>query len=264
MWRELPMSENPKVFLSVGRTCNDKQEMFVQTIEKYLQMNGLTPQTVGRTYFSSQQPLVSVAELMHQCAGTIVLAFERIHLVEAIEKRGNPQEARWEGVNLPTVWNQIEASMGYVLGHPLLVIVEENMKYEGLLEKGYDWYVKKVNLDDNILADSEFIGVMADWKRRVDAYQQQLSTISAIKAPQARQVPQNLMIHLHKILAERFSPGDLETLCLYLSIHYDNLGGEEHKTKALHLIQELERTNRIDELIKVGQEIRPDIIWELT
>ena len=40
-----------KIFLSVGRTSNARQEAFVQTIEHYLEGNGLVPQTVGRTYF---------------------------------------------------------------------------------------------------------------------------------------------------------------------------------------------------------------------
>jgi len=257
------MSDNLKVFLSVGRTCNDQQEKFVQTIEKYLQMNGLIPQTVGRTYFSSQQPLVAIAELMQQCAGTIVLAFERMHVIEAIEKRGNPKGARWQSVNLPTVWNQIEASMGYMLGHPLLVIVEENMKNEGLLEMGYDWYVKQVTLEDNVLADPEFVGVMADWKRRVEAYQRQLSQTTAQPTTPVRQIPQNLLVYLRQILADRFSPGDLETLCFDLNVRYEDLPGQEHRLKALHLVQELERTNRIDELIKFGQAIRPDISWQL-
>ena len=47
--------------------------------------------------------MVAVSELMRNCAGTIVLAFERVHLIEAIEKRGNPKEAHLQNINLPTV-----------------------------------------------------------------------------------------------------------------------------------------------------------------
>jgi len=258
------MSENTKVFLSVGRTSNDKQEAFVKNIEQYMQMNQLTPQTVGRTYFSSKQPLVAVSELMHQCAGTIVLAYERMHVIEAVEKRGNPAESHWNKVNLPTVWNQIEASMAYMLGHPLLVIVEEGMKYEGLLERDYDWYVMQVNLDNNILSDPEFQGVFSDWKRRVVALQNELLKKETRLTTQTRQVPQNLLVYLRRILADRFSPAELQTLCFDLGggIKYEDLPGDEHSLKALHLIQVLERTNRIDDLIEMGQGIRPDINWQ--
>ena len=50
-----------KIFLSVGKTSNERQEKFVLDIEGYLRANDLTPQTVGRTYFTSQQPLKAVS-----------------------------------------------------------------------------------------------------------------------------------------------------------------------------------------------------------
>ena len=255
------MTTATKVFLSVGRTSNEKQESFVKMVEKYLEDNDLTPQTVGRTYFSSKQPLVAVAELMHECAGTIVLAFERVHLVEAIEKRGNPKEAHLQNINLPTVWNQIEASMAYMVNHPLLVIVEAGMKDEGLLEMGYDWYVKKVTLEDDLLTDPEFVGIISDWKRRVQAFQQNKDVETTRLATPSGQVPHNILVKLRQILEDRFSPAGLQTLCFDLGIDYENIPGDEHQLKTLHLIQELERKNRIDDLIKWGEGNRKDIDW---
>ncbi|MBE2225244.1 MAG: hypothetical protein IAF02_27150 [Anaerolineae bacterium] len=262
------MSEGIKIFLSVGTICNDQQEKFVQNIEKHLQENGIIPQTLGRTYFSSQQPLIAIRDLMaNKCYGTIVLAFENMHLIEAIEKRGSPEESRWQAVNLPTVWNQLEALMAYMMDYPLLVIVEKNLKYEGLLESGYDWYVKKVNLEDDILTDPEFVGMFADWVQRVQDFHLfwvESSTEQDTPIGQFPPIAQNPLVNLRQILADRFSPGDLETLCFDLDIPYEDLSGDEHRLKSLHLVQHLDRTNRIDELIKVGQVIRPDITWSLT
>ena len=68
---------------------------------------------------------------MQECVGTVIIAYERIHLATAVEKRGSPKEKPLDGLNLPTVWNQIEATMAYTLGHPLLVLVEKGLKYEG-------------------------------------------------------------------------------------------------------------------------------------
>jgi hypothetical protein len=254
-----------KIFLSVGRTENKQHQQLVETVEQYLKTNELLPQTVGRTYFSSKQPLVAVLELMHECAGSIILAYERTHLIDALDKRGSSQEARLQDLNLPTVWNQIEATMAYTLGHPLLVLVEDGLKYEGLLETGYDWYVMHINLAENLLASAEFQGVFADWKRRVLAFQAQKTqqTARGETAVSQPQVPHNLLVHLRQVLADRFSPGDLQTLCFDLGVPYENLPGEEHRLKALNLIQTLERTNRIDELIAFGQKIRPDVTWQL-
>lgn len=175
-----------KVFLSVGRTFTQEQEDFVTALEEYMQSQGVTPQTVGRTYFSSQQPLKAVAELMGECAGTVVLAFERTQILQAVEKRGSKDERSYLDVKLPTVWNQIEAAMAYGKGHPLLVIIEEGLKEEGLLERGYDWYVKQVNLRREALYEREFMGVFQDWISRVKAYAQKKSVVRPVASAQEK------------------------------------------------------------------------------
>jgi len=139
------------VFVSLGRTSTPEQEKFVSSIEQYLRDNGLEPRAVGRTAFSSLQPLKFVEQLMHECSGTIIIAFERTHIQEGKERRGSNAEKVIQDVKLPTVWNQIEAVMAYVLDHPLLVIVEHGIHSEGLLETGYDWYVQWVKLDTTTL-----------------------------------------------------------------------------------------------------------------
>jgi len=156
------MTQN--IFLSVGRPSTKEQEDFIETIEKYLISNGLTPNTVGRTYYKNTQPLISVKECMQECVGTVILAFERTSIEKGVEKKGSPEQMELSNVNLTTVWNQIEATMSYSMGIPILVLVEHSIRNEGLLEKGYDWYVKKVSLDKSVLTESEFIGVFSDWK----------------------------------------------------------------------------------------------------
>ncbi|HEX8197516.1 MAG TPA: hypothetical protein VF571_15080 [Pyrinomonadaceae bacterium] len=156
------------VFLSVGTARNDEQEKFILAVEDYLRVNGFFPRTVGRSDFSYEAPLKCVEQVMKQCSGTVIIAFERLHLVTALEKRGGSKEKSIQGENLPTVWNQIEATMGYVLGHPLLVIVENGLRSEGLLEARYDWWVQKVDLNENALNSREFTGVFSNWKKRVE------------------------------------------------------------------------------------------------
>ena len=159
------------IFVSVGRTSTPEQEKFVLAIEQYLKNNGFEPRIVGRTDFSSLQPLKFIENLMHQCSGTVIIAFERIYIRDGIEKRGNTTEIAMRDAVLPTVWNQIEAAIAYVLGHPLLVIVENGIRSEGLLETGYDWYVQWVELDAKTLNTREFGGVFGDWKNRVENFQ---------------------------------------------------------------------------------------------
>ena len=156
------------VFVSVGRTSTHQQEAFVRAVEDLLLANSFNPYALGRNEWSSEQPLRAVSERMEQCNGAVVIAFERTQINHGVEKRGSLDERALRNEKLPTVWNQIEATMAYVLGYPLLVIVEEGLKDEGLLEARYDWYVQHVLLSRESLATPEFQGIFADWKKRVE------------------------------------------------------------------------------------------------
>ena len=158
------------IFLSVGTTANEAQEQFVKAVEDRLSSEGLIPRTVGRNTFSSDAPLKAVTELMNLCDGAVIIALERTYFPAGIDKRGGPKEALLSEIRLPTPWNQIEAAMAYSRRLPLLVIVESGLKSEGLLERGYDWYVQWVDAVPASLHTLEFNGVLADWKSKVESY----------------------------------------------------------------------------------------------
>ena len=263
-----------KVFLSVGSTANEKQENFVRAMERYLENNGLTPQTVGRTYFSSKQPLAAIDELMQECVGSVIIAYERIHLKEAIEKRGHPRQQLLQGVNLPTAWNQIEAAMAYTLGHPLLVLVERGLKSEGLLETGYDWYVQWIDLDESVFTDRRFLGVFADWKKRIEQYEQAQRRRLTVGETEQQAAPvltgqrdeaatkRRHLTRLRKLLADHFSDEELQMLYFDLGIDYADLPGKTKAIKAMELVADLDRKNRILELIEMAGALRPNLQWE--
>jgi hypothetical protein len=155
------------IFVSVGSTATDQQEAFVRAVEDRLRSEGLEPHSVGRNTFSSDAPLKTVTELLKKCSGVVVIALERTYFPAGAEKRGSKKETALSEVRLPTPWNQIEAAMAYTLGRPLLMIVEEGVKSEGLLERGYDWYVQFCKPDASALTTAEFNGVLASWKGKI-------------------------------------------------------------------------------------------------
>jgi hypothetical protein len=159
------------VFLSVGRTSTDQQEAFVREVERLLFENDLRPRNVGREEYSSVQPLKAVQEVMDQCQGAVVIAFERLFVQDGSWRRGSSHQESVANAFLPTVWNQIEAALAYSKGLPLLVIVERGILAEGLLEPGYDWFVQRVDLEPSALRTPESVGRLADWKRRVAAFE---------------------------------------------------------------------------------------------
>jgi hypothetical protein len=156
-----------KVFVSVGGTATEQQEAFVRAVEDRLRSEGLVPHTVGRNTFSAGAPLKKVTELLDECSGTVVIALERSYFASGTERRGGPKEIALTDVKLPTPWNQIEAAMTYARGLPLMVIVEAGLKSEGLLERGYDWYVQWVKPEAAALNSNEFNGVLASWKQKM-------------------------------------------------------------------------------------------------
>ncbi|MDF7817964.1 hypothetical protein P1X15_10170 [Runella sp. MFBS21] len=162
--------EQLNIFISVGATANDTQEKFVAAIEDKLKRENLIPNTVGRNKFTSGSPLKAINELMDECSGTIIVALERTFFSTGFEKRGGVKERQLTNTKYATPWNQIEAAMAYSKGLPLLLIIETELKSEGLLEEGYDWYVLWVDPNENALTTKEFNGVFSDWKRKVENY----------------------------------------------------------------------------------------------
>lgn len=157
------------VFVSVGSTSSPEQEEFVRSVEERLRAEGLVPQTVGRNVFTADSPFNAVTKLMDSCSGVVVIALERLYIESGTEKRGGPAATPIARMKIATPWNQIEATMGYTRKLPLLVLVEEGVRADGLLEKGLDWYVQTVTLDRASLNTSTFNGVLASWKQKMSA-----------------------------------------------------------------------------------------------
>jgi hypothetical protein len=259
-----------KVFISVGRTSTPAQEEFVSAVEKYMLSDGVEPLALGRNYWSSQQPLKAIDELMHQCSGAAIIAFERLRIVQAIDRRGSDAEAHIADVALPTVWNQVEAAMAYARGLPLLVLVQEELRTEGLLETGYDWYVKRMPLDAAAVSDREFCGIFKDWRSRVERFHtgrtppppvgrdaDQIGS-SPTSAARAEMPHQRSRRELRLLLESRFNDDELRTLCFDLGVDYENIPGETKAAKAMAIIAYFERMHRSEELMRCVRDLRPD------
>lgn len=170
------------IFVSVGSTANPAHEAFVRAVEDRLRAEGLVPLTVGRNYFTSDSPFVGVNKLMDDCRGVVVIALERIHVDRATEKRGSPAQSDLRDVKLATPWNQIEAALAYSRRLPLLVLVEEGLRQDGLLERGFDWYVLSTAITPAALSTPEFNGVLASWTRKLQSAPAPAPAVAASRA----------------------------------------------------------------------------------
>jgi len=67
--------------------------------------------------------------------------------------------------------------------------------------------------------------------------------------------------HLRLLLAERFSEGELRTLCFDLGIDYDDLPTGGKSDKARDLVDWMARQGQLPALVEAGRLQRPDVSW---
>jgi hypothetical protein len=154
------------VFLSVGGTATEPHRRFVAAIEQVLRQSGFLPRTVRGI---AGTPLPAIAHEMRRCAGTAVIALERVHAPAAVEFRGARRQQFIDGLSLPSVWTQVEAALAHSLGHPLLVVAERGLRREGLLATDHGWPVEELDLFAPEIDGRAFQEAFAAWAARVRA-----------------------------------------------------------------------------------------------
>jgi hypothetical protein len=63
-------------------------------------------------------------------------------------------------------------------------------------------------------------------------------------------------------LKNAFNDNDLVTLCFELDVSYDDLAGQTRERRFISLIEQLERENRINELMELCTQKRPQYVWD--
>ena len=159
----MPVSSRKNVFISIGSRYTPDQEDFLDGLILLLEREmGITARVMNFTEYdyATVSPLKAISEVMRQCHGVIVVAFERKYFPSGTEKRGSLQESLLRESlqesllrerRYPTAWNQIEAGMAFTLGLPILVLSERGLQAEGLLEEKYDWYVEHIDINRDTL-----------------------------------------------------------------------------------------------------------------
>jgi len=157
------------VFISVGSRFTAAQEAFLEALLKMLEGCGVTPRVMNKTRqdFPTGNPLVSILRVMGECHGAVIVAFERKFIAEGLERRDSPEQTQFRNITLTTPWNQIEASMAFTRGIPILVLAEHGLHEEGLLEQKYDWYVQRLAIDPVALSSEETRRRIQIWCERL-------------------------------------------------------------------------------------------------
>lgn len=67
---------------------------------------------------------------------------------------------------------------------------------------------------------------------------------------------------LRELLVAHFNESELRTLCFYLGITYEDLSGQNLSDRINALVTYIERHKRINDLLRVGQQLRPEVAWQ--
>jgi hypothetical protein len=170
------------VFISIGSQFADQQGKFLDGLIDLLRSCDIEPRVINKTDYPTGNPLKDISRIMRECQGVIIVAYERTYFDSGIEKRKSPQEKPLESVRYTTPWNQIEASMAFALGLPIIVMMEKGLREEGLLEEKYDWYVERLSISADAFSDKDVRGRIMAWCRRVQTDKPQRANHGQIDA----------------------------------------------------------------------------------
>ncbi|MYL37358.1 hypothetical protein [Halobacillus litoralis] len=144
------------------------QRETIHKIEKLLVERGLRARTIGSTDFPNVSPMKAVEQLMRQCSGAVILGFPQTVIHQGISKPNTQQEKNITDKQLPTPWNQIEASMAFMIGIPLLIIRQQGIE-GGIFDIGTTGhYIHTFNLDNyDWIREPSFLQPFNEWYREV-------------------------------------------------------------------------------------------------
>ena len=171
----------PKVFISAGTVATPTQQQAIEIVASCLEDAGLSPRRMGINEWSHDQPLRAIRKVIQECDGIVVIAFERLRFPIGIEHTKQGEKSLTDR-RLPTVWNHIEAAIGYANDLPLLVIAENGLWEQGLLESMYDWNVYWTDFAPTDFRSEKFKGWLQSWKAAVLAHVARTSRSSSTAA----------------------------------------------------------------------------------
>lgn len=132
------------IFLSRPRPHELQQEHFLEGVCTYLRSRLLEPRTIGHTDYGLE-PLRHIRGVLRDCNGLLAIAFRRIRIDEGWDRPTDEDhtagidfksQGRITGAWMSSPYCQIETSMAFQMGLPILVIAEKGIRADGVLEGG--------------------------------------------------------------------------------------------------------------------------------
>lgn len=153
------------IFLSRPNRYNPVYTSTVKRLTEELRKRSLNPITIGSTVFPNEYPISAIRKEMQACSGIIILGIPQMLVRNGISKPKTKFEKEVNNKLYPSVWNQIEGAMAFMLNLPTMLISEKDLHNEGLFEIGtlpitkHEYNLKSADW----MNSSEFLDPFNEW-----------------------------------------------------------------------------------------------------
>ncbi len=155
------------VFLSYATPFNEQQTKFLERIIQEMYDNLLFPRTLGVSEQGFEPPLTSIRRIVLSSYGCLSVAFRRVLIRDVVSRPGTAREQVYTSGWLTSPYIQIEPSMAYQRGEPVMILREDGVLndgvFGGILEQGAaPLFIPVFSVDSDQLIDAFFNSIF--WK----------------------------------------------------------------------------------------------------
>ncbi len=126
------------IYLSYPTPHTKLQQRFISFLINDLKNRGLNPRNMGTSEYSMDVPLKAISRIIAESQGCLCVAFRRIYIASAINKKGanlpDHNEKKLSGYWYSSPFSHIEPAMAYQMRLPILILKEKDVYSDGMLE----------------------------------------------------------------------------------------------------------------------------------
>jgi hypothetical protein len=160
------MQSTPRIFVSMGWPYTEDYARFREELEKFLRDHcRVDPRIIGKNEYPPGNPLDKIDQVIRECDGVMIVAYERKRVLDGLEKPGGKDQKAIAHASYTTPWNHVESAIAFSLRKPMYILVQRGLVQEGLIENKADWYVQETEFTLEALRSDAVSESISAWVR---------------------------------------------------------------------------------------------------
>lgn len=117
-----------RIFFSMSGSLSNEEAHITKVYKEYLEKRGYQVESYERDHYPHFGQLTAVKAKIEKCTGMVVFGSKQILIKEGVFRPNLSEETIWQNEWLSTSWNEIEVGMGVMLGIPILLVSNDELK----------------------------------------------------------------------------------------------------------------------------------------